>query len=82
MALADLTMTGRNKQGGTSVSASVALIHKVLRDSGLKHTLYPMSTVVEGEVEEIFAVVNKMRAALIEAGYDEISTQIRMNEKL
>lgn len=82
MALADLTMTGTKKDGGTSVSSSVAIIEKVLNESSLKNTLYPMSSVVEGEVEEIFAVVNKMRKALIDAGYDQINTQIRITEQI
>lgn len=82
MALADLTMTGRFKDGGTSASASVAIIQKVLNESGLENTLYPMSSVVKGEVDEIIAVVNKMRKALIDAGYDEINTQIRISEKI
>jgi len=82
MALADLTMTGTKKDGSTSVSSSVAIIEKVLNESSLKNTLYPMSSVVEGEVEEIFAVVNKMRKALIDAGYDQINTQIRITEQI
>lgn len=82
MALVDLVMTGRYKDGGTSASGSVAIIQKVLNDSGLKNTLYPMSSVVEGDVDEVLAVVNKMRKALIDKGYDEINTQIRIIEKI
>jgi hypothetical protein len=36
MALVDLVMTGRYKDGGTSASASVAIIQRVLNESGLK----------------------------------------------
>lgn len=82
MALVDLVMTGRFKDGGTSASASVAIIQKVLNESGLKNTLYPMSSVVEGDVDDVLAVVGKMRKALIDAGYDEINTQIRIAEKI
>ncbi|MGI6349035.1 MAG: MTH1187 family thiamine-binding protein [Eubacteriaceae bacterium] len=80
MALVDLTMVGRKKGGGTSVSESVAIIQKVIDDSGLKNTLYPMSTVVEGDVEEIFDLVNDMRKALIDKGYTRIETSIRIQE--
>ncbi len=82
MALVDMVMTGRFKDGGTSASASVAIIQKVLNESGLKNTLYPMSSVVEGDVDDVLAVVGKMRKALIDAGYDEINTQIRIAEKI
>lgn len=80
MALVDLTMVGRKKGDGTSVSESVAIIQKVIDDSGLKNTLYPMSTVVEGDVEEIFDLVNAMRKALIDKGYTRIETSIRIQE--
>jgi uncharacterized protein YqgV (UPF0045/DUF77 family) len=41
-----------------------------------------MSSVVEGDVDEVLAVVGKMRKALIDAGYYEINTQIRISEKI
>ncbi len=42
---------------GTSVSPYVARSVRIIRDSGLPYKLGPMSTAVEGEWEEVMAVV-------------------------
>jgi uncharacterized protein (TIGR00106 family) len=44
---------------GTSVSPYVAKSLRIIRESGLPHKLGPMSTAVEGEWEEVMAVVEK-----------------------
>jgi uncharacterized protein (TIGR00106 family) len=44
---------------GTSVSPYVARSLRIIQDSGLPYKLGPMSTAVEGEWEEIIAVVER-----------------------
>ncbi len=43
---------------GTSVSAYVAQSIRIIRDSGLSYKLGPMSTAIEGEWEDVMAVVD------------------------
>lgn len=43
----------------TSVSPYVAKAVRIVRDSGLPYKLGPMSTALEGEWEEVMAVVEK-----------------------
>lgn len=51
---------------GTSVSPYVARSLRIIRESGLPYKLGPMSTAVEGEWEEVMAVVERCFAALRE----------------
>jgi uncharacterized protein (TIGR00106 family) len=44
---------------GTSVSPYVAKSMRIIRESGLPYKLGPMSTAIEGEWEEVMAVVEK-----------------------
>ncbi len=44
---------------GTSVSPYVAKSVRIIRESGLPYKLGPMSTAVEGEWDEVMAVVEK-----------------------
>ena len=44
---------------GTSVSPYVAKSVRIIRDSGLPYRLGPMSTAVEGEWDEVMAVVKR-----------------------
>jgi uncharacterized protein (TIGR00106 family) len=43
----------------TSVSPYVARAVRIIRDSGLPYKVGPMNTAVEGEYEEVMAVVDK-----------------------
>ncbi len=43
---------------GDSLSAYVARVLKIIKDSGLPHKIGPMGTSVEGEWDQVMAVVN------------------------
>ena len=60
MAVAFLTITPLGT-GTPSVSAYVAGVERILRQTGLKHQLTAMGTIIEGEVDEILAVVRRMQ---------------------
>ncbi len=81
MAMADLTIVGENPGEGTSKSASVALVQKILDDSGIKNTLGPMSSVLEADADEIWAVIKACQDALFSAGYKAVSISVRMIDK-
>lgn len=49
---------------GESVSAYVAECLRIVRASGLSHRLTPMSTVIEGDAEEVMATIMSCHAAV------------------
>lgn len=51
---------------GESLSPYVARAIQIINDSGLPHKLHPMGSCIEGEWEEVMAVVNKCFEALKE----------------
>jgi uncharacterized protein (TIGR00106 family) len=56
------------------VSAAVDIIDK----SGLNYKLTPMGTIIEGNWDEVFGVIQKCFAAL-QAEYDRISINIKVD---
>lgn len=46
-------------KAGQSLSPYVARVLDIIRASGLKHALGPMGTSIEGEWDEVMAVVNE-----------------------
>src|SRR5512140_1936276 len=59
MAIVFLTITPLGT-GTPSVSRYVAGCERILRESGLKHELTAMGTIIEGDLDAILAVVRKM----------------------
>lgn len=55
--IVELTVFPTDK--GTSLSPYVARVVKIIRDSGLPCRLGPMGTCIEGEWDEVMAVVTK-----------------------
>ncbi|MHC1630873.1 MAG: MTH1187 family thiamine-binding protein [Methanotrichaceae archaeon] len=68
---------------GTSSSKYVRKVHKVLKDSGLKFVLGPMSTSVEaGSLDEIFSVIEKANQALVQMNVKRIITSVKVDYRL
>ncbi|MCD6119307.1 MTH1187 family thiamine-binding protein [bacterium] len=68
MAILDLTVSPK-KRGVESFRESVAIAEEVIRTSGLPNMLTPMSTIIEGELDELLDLMKKIDEALIEAGH-------------
>ncbi|MHB1397298.1 MAG: MTH1187 family thiamine-binding protein [Trichloromonadaceae bacterium] len=66
---------------GVGVSAYVAGCLQILRKSGLKHQLTPMGTIIEGELDDIFAVVRQMVESPFVAGALRVSTLIKIDDR-
>ena len=49
---------------GESLSPYVARAIKIINESGVSHKLHPMGSCIEGEWEEVIAVVNRCFEAL------------------
>ncbi len=67
--------------GSTSVSKYVADCHKVVMESGLNYQLTPMSTIVEGDLDEILSVIRKMHEVPFEKGAQRVSTSIKIDDR-
>jgi uncharacterized protein (TIGR00106 family) len=76
MVLLDFSMTPLGK--GESVSAYVARCLEVVAASGLDYRLHAMGTTLEGELDDVLAVVRRCFAA-VEADCPRISCSIKID---
>lgn len=67
--------------GAPSISAYVAACHKVLEKSGLPYQLTPMSTIIEGDVDQILAVIRQMHEVPFANGAMRVSTSLRIDDR-
>jgi uncharacterized protein (TIGR00106 family) len=61
-AILDLSIFPLDK--GESLSPYVARALRIIRESGLPYVFSPMSTSIEGELDELFALVSRCQAEL------------------
>lgn len=78
MVLMDMTIFPNNVIG--SMSPYVARVLDIVDKSGLKYRLSPMSTVIEGELEQVLAVATQCHNELAK-DCDRISIAIRIDSK-
>ncbi|AKO93458.1 MTH1187 family thiamine-binding protein [Priestia filamentosa] len=66
-----------------SVSQYVADIHKVLKrhEGKVKVQLTPMSTLIEGDLDDLFEVVKEMHELPFSKGLDRVCTNIRIDDR-
>src|SRR5438093_5035218 len=76
MVLLDFSMAPMDK--GESVSAYVARCLEIVAASGLDYRLHAMGTTLEGELDEVWAVVRRCFEALL-ADCDRISCSIKID---
>ena len=76
MVLLEFSMTPLTR--GESVSAYVARSLDIIDKSGIPYQLTPMGTILEGEWQEVMAVVTACFEAM-RADCDRVSTQIRID---
>lgn len=76
MALMEFSMIPLDK--GASFSAYVARILEIVDRSGLEYRINPMGTVVEGEWEELLALLTQCFRTL-EKDSDRISLQVKFD---
>ncbi|MBS4538554.1 MTH1187 family thiamine-binding protein [Clostridium sp. D2Q-11] len=80
MAIVEVTIVPLGTES-TSLSKYVAACHKVLKDSGLKHQLTPMSSIIEGDMNEILETIKKMHEVPFNEGAMRVSTQIKIDDR-
>lgn len=81
MAIVEVTIVPLGT-GDTSVSKYVAKCHEVLKkEEGIKYTLTPMSTIIEGDLDKILAIIRKMHEVPFNEGAKRVSTQIKIDDR-
>ena len=80
MAIAFLTITPLGT-GTPSVSRYVAGVEKILRGTSLNHQLTAMGTIIEGDLDEILAVVRRMHEHPFTQGAQRVSTSLRIDDR-
>lgn len=66
---------------GVSVSDYVTACHRVLQASGLKHQLHAFGTNIEGEWDEVFAVVKRCHEVVHEMGAPRITATLKVGTR-
>ncbi len=67
--------------GSASVSEYVANALKIIKESGLKYELTPTSTVVEGEINDIFNLAKKIHLSPFSKGAPRNLTLIKIDDR-
>jgi uncharacterized protein (TIGR00106 family) len=50
---------------------------QVIQESGVKHQVNALDTTMEGDIDQLLAIVKKMNEAMIEFGSPSVISQIR-----
>ncbi len=66
---------------GVSLSKYVAEALKVIEESGLEHEFHSMGTNIEGEWDEVMAVVRACHERLFAMGAPRVSTSLKISER-
>jgi len=66
---------------GTSLSPYVAECLRIVQDSGLKHQLTPMGTVLEGEAEKVMATIMACHSRVLDMS-ERVVTSISIDDRL
>ncbi|ABR47047.1 protein of unknown function DUF77 [Alkaliphilus metalliredigens QYMF] len=81
MAIMEITVVPLGT-GSTSISQYVASCHRLLEiEEGIKYQLTPMSTVIEGDIEKLFQVAQKLHQVPAGEGAQRISTSIKIDDR-
>jgi uncharacterized protein (TIGR00106 family) len=68
--------------GTTSLSRYVAACHKVLvANPNIKYQLTPMGTILEGDLDQLLAVIREMHEVPFASGAERVSTLIRIDDR-
>jgi uncharacterized protein (TIGR00106 family) len=84
MAIVDVTVIPIGTET-PSVSKYVASVQKVLRkyqeDGKIRFQLTPMNTIIEGELPDLFEVIQEMHEVPFSEGIQRVATTIRIDDR-
>ena len=67
---------------GVGVSRHVAAALQVARDQDrVRYRLDPMFTTLEGDLDEVFALIRRMQEAVFAAGAERVGTVIKIDDR-
>lgn len=66
---------------GSSVSDYVAEALRIVERSGLKYKLTPTSTVIEGDLGQLFSVIKRMHESAFNKGAPRVVTVIKIDDR-
>ncbi len=64
-----------------SVGEWVVGVQRLVRESGIKHQLTPMSTILEGDVGDILDLIRKTHDATLSSGVSRVLTSIKIDDR-
>lgn len=67
---------------GTSLSKYISEVIKNIEKSGLKYQLTPMGTIVEGDWEDISALIDQSHKLIFQMGIERIITNIKIDYRI
>lgn len=67
---------------GISLSSYVAECVKIVQKSGVKYTITPMGTIVEGDIDTLLDLAKKMHRAPFLSGAKRVLTHIKLDERI
>jgi uncharacterized protein (TIGR00106 family) len=67
---------------GVSVSNYVAVCQKLIKEAGLKSALHANGTNIEGEWDEVFAVIKRCHEVIHAMDAPRIFTSLRINTRI
>ncbi len=68
-------------EGSGGISKYVAGCVRLVEESGLKYQLTPMGTIIEGDIDAIFALLRNMHESPFNAGAQRVSTLIKIDDR-
>ncbi|WP_077074359.1 MTH1187 family thiamine-binding protein [Aedoeadaptatus urinae] len=81
MAVVELTLVPIGTQK-TSCSPYVAAAYDAVKENDkVEIRLNPMGTVLEGDIDELFACVRKMQEAVFEAGAERVYSVVKIDDR-
>lgn len=51
---------------------------RIIHESGVKYEVHPLETTMEGELQQLFAVIAKMNDRMIEIGSKNVISQVKI----
>ncbi|SFH16694.1 MTH1187 family thiamine-binding protein [Modicisalibacter xianhensis] len=66
---------------GVSVSSYVAACERVIQEAGLNHRLHAYGTNIEGEWDEVAAVVKRCHEVLHDMGAPRVNTSLKLGTR-
>ncbi len=81
MAIMELSVNPIGTQSASVARYVARAIEVVKRAEGVKYTLTPMGTVIEGELERLLALVPAMHEAVFNAGVPRVVTVMKIDDR-